>query len=66
MVFVAILEAQVCRSESCERVAVGHRAGILATAEPLQKDRLGDRGQMVVMVFEPKLMPHLRSKCLSW
>lgn len=25
----------------------------LATAEPLQRERLGDRGQMVVVMFEP-------------
>ena len=31
------------------------RAVDLATAEPLQRERLGDRGQMVVVMFEPKL-----------
>lgn len=27
----------------------------LATTEPLQRERLGDRGQMVAMVFEPNI-----------
>lgn len=36
-------------------MAAGQRAVILAIAEPLQRERLGDRGQMVVMVFGPNL-----------